>query len=92
MNNKEAIDYINLIFARDRANELHFISHDEEIALDLAIKALEDARPTGKWNFNDGVWGCSMCWQMPWYFDRTPMKSGYKFCPYCGARMEAENE
>lgn len=42
MTNKEAIDYIKLIFVRDRANELHFISHDEEIALNLAIKALED--------------------------------------------------
>lgn len=40
MTNKEAIEHIKLILLRDRNNELHFVSHDEEIALDLAIKAL----------------------------------------------------
>ena len=54
MTNKEAIDYIKLIFVRDRANELHFILHDEEIALDMAIKALEE-QPTVKcdWGVDD---------------------------------------
>lgn len=41
MNNEEAIEHIKLILLRDRNNELHFVSHDEEIALALAIKALE---------------------------------------------------
>ena len=41
MTNKEAIDHIKLILLRDRDNELHFVLHDEEIALDLAINALE---------------------------------------------------
>ena len=40
MTNEEAIEHIKLILLRDRNNELHFVSHDEEIALDLAIKAL----------------------------------------------------
>lgn len=39
---QEAIEHIKLILVRDRNNELHFVSHDEEIALDLAIKVLEE--------------------------------------------------
>ena len=48
MTNEEAIEHIKLILLRDRNNELHFVSHDEEIALNIAIKAIEE-RPTGEW-------------------------------------------
>lgn len=47
MTNEEAIEHIKLILLRSRAGKLNTITHDEEIALDLAVKALEN-RPTGE--------------------------------------------
>lgn len=52
--------------------------------------AMNDARGTGEWIF-DGEWRCSICGQTPWY-NKSPMESGYEFCPYCGAKMKGGAE
>jgi len=89
MTNKEAIDHIKLILLRDRDNELHFVSHDEEIALDLAINALEE-RSTGEWEKDEeGYYRCSKCKiiykKMP--LDRND-KPRLVSCAWCGAKMK----
>lgn len=84
MTNEDAIEYIKLIFVRDRANELHFISHDEKIALDLAIKALEEQeRPTGDRK-------CVTCK----YCDGKIINKPCRTCSHAWADLyeEAENE
>lgn len=63
-------------------------------ALNLAIKALEKDRPTGKWidnqNNSGGGINCSICGKMLPCTDEYWYETDY--CPNCGARMEAENE
>ena len=49
MTNKEAIEHLKLILLKSRSNKLHIVTHGEEIALELAIKALEEERPQGEW-------------------------------------------
>ena len=53
-------------------------------ALTTAIKALEQEPPTGHWITNPK---CSECGGEP-YFSNSIYN--YKFCPYCGAKMESE--
>lgn len=35
------------------------------------------------------VWTCSNCKDSIIMYDGTPMENGYKYCPQCGAKMEA---
>ena len=71
----------------------------------LALEAVEDAstieeRKTGKWVVDpDGRLHCSACYENPTnrviidgrlVYDMTPIVGKMKFCPNCGARMEAE--
>lgn len=71
MTNKEVIEILKLLFEQCKGtNEClgyieHYFSKDEETALDLAIKALEE-RPQGKWIKEDdehlkGWYRCSEC-------------------------------
>lgn len=34
------------------------------------------------------VWTCSRCKDSSIMYDGTPKDNGFKFCPYCGAKME----
>lgn len=77
---KIGIQYINKMVPADVADEA-----DLE-ALDIAIKVLEDTRPTGKW----GKWviseiRCPNCLE---YFETDCYSTEeLKKCPNCGAQM-----
>lgn len=84
MTNKEAIEHIKLILLRSRAGKLNIITHGEEIALDLAIKALEEQeRPTGDRK-------CVTCK----YCDGKIINKPCRTCSHAWADLyeEAENE
>lgn len=42
---------------------------------------------------NKGKWSdeceCSVCGNQPWY-EGNSFRQNYKYCPYCGARMESD--
>lgn len=56
--------------------------------------APESLRPVAHWDMEEDavgdpiVWTCSNCKDSIIMYDGTPMENGYKYCPYCGARME----
>lgn len=39
----------------------------------------------------DDEYKCSACGG-PQFFEMTPQMEGWKYCPYCGARMDEEKE
>ena len=56
------------------------------------IKALPSAERSGEWIPKEDYGGfdyyqCSNC-KEDFYFEIEPSKSGYTYCPNCGARME----
>lgn len=57
-------------------------------AIDVAIKALEQARPNGKWKRISpaGIYECTNCNQVI----MTSDINCYKYCHGCGVRMEGE--
>ena len=57
-------------------------------AFDMAIKALEQARPNGKWKRISpaGIYECTNCNQII----MTSDIDCYKYCHGCGVRMEGE--
>ena len=54
----------------------------------------ESLRPVAHWNLEEDavgdpiIWTCSNCKDSMVMYDGTPMENAYKYCPYCGARME----
>lgn len=56
---------------------------------------LDGLRPVAHWNMDEDavgnpiVWTCSNCKDSIIMYDGTPMENGYKYCPKCGAKMEA---
>lgn len=92
MTNKEAIEHLKNINSRYPCSlDTTFQDECEMIALNLAIKALEE-RPKGEWiegeewEDSDGGWGwwqkCSVC--------RESIHSRKNFCPNCGADMRGD--
>lgn len=58
MTNKEAVEHLKIILSKSRSNKLHIITQGEEIALGLAIKALEDVEEWDKLKLicaNEGI-------------------------------------
>lgn len=53
-----------------------------------------DAEPVkhGKWIWEDCVYKCSECSHKAYGNILECMDGTYKYCPYCGARMEIEDE
>lgn len=37
--------------------------------------------------FSDGEWSCSACGWSMMMVEGTPEENGYRYCPYCGARV-----
>ena len=84
MINKQAIDYLQDI----RTDSIRQITSEEEEALQIAIKALEQQK-TGRWlpleNGNPYWRRCSEC-------DAHRRMIDYleHYCPNCGAKMQEE--
>ncbi|MDD6630271.1 MAG: hypothetical protein PUE74_05105 [Faecalibacterium sp.] len=55
----------------------------------------ESLRPVAHWDMEEDavgdsiIWTCSNCKDSIIMYDGTPMENGYKYCPQCGAKMEA---
>ena len=55
----------------------------------------ESLRPVAHWDMEEDavgdpiIWTCSNCKESIVMYDGTPMENGYKYCPQCGAKMEA---
>lgn len=82
MTDKEAIERLEYIKTHDTDPE------DYEV-FDLAIKALEEYRPQGKWihiyplpEDIDGSYMCSVC-----QIGDFDIQGNENFCPHCGADM-----
>ena len=54
---------------------------------------LDSLRPAAHWDMEEDavgdpiVWTCPNCKDSIIMYDGTPMENGYKYCPYCGARI-----
>lgn len=84
MNNEEAI----AILKRATLFEPKLENKDYPEAFELAIKALEETRPKGKWekhSIYDGVLICSNCNR-----GSTKYSTEFSFCPSCGADMRGD--
>jgi len=90
MTNKEAIAILKYIYFKCDKDQ------GEHIALDMAIKALED-RPQGKWIYDNTLnnWKCSECGETPktigYVGTSLFMEQHFKFCNHCGADMRGDN-
>lgn len=77
---------------RSQYNCFNENERDTYHTLSEAIEALNEQK-TGKWIVDDEYIDCSYCRREKW--SRAPYEqlvSGFRFCPNCGARMEANNE
>lgn len=94
MTKEEAIDYLTAIWGSDST------SIDETIALEMAIKALEEPK-TGHWKVVSDGYGdkayiceCSECKDTVWVYKDADRK--WNYCPNCGRHMvepqESEDE
>ena len=52
------------------------------------LPSVKPQRAKGHWS---NKCECSVCGNQPWYYGST-FRKDYKFCPYCGAEMESEDE
>lgn len=98
MTNKEAIAILKPLFEQCKGtNEClgyieHYFSKDEELALDLAIQALEE-RPQGKWikKVDDVGFISHICSECGAEIEsENPCDD--KFCFNCGADLRGEEE
>lgn len=54
-----------------------------------------EGRPTARWieesdGWDGSYWTCSVCGESMEFTDgEGPEENGFKYCPYCGAKMEA---
>ena len=86
MTNKEAIEILNPMF--EQCKGTNYFSKNEETALDLAIKALEE-RPQGEWNyFAEEMDGIRMTGECPNCKQRRIIDN---FCSNCGADMRGNS-
>ncbi len=93
MTNKEAIEFLKIIDSRYPSSlETTFGDECELIALNIAIKALEE-RPQGEWIYEyDDFYHCSKCGHVictEW--GKLSFKKNFPFC-HCGAEMKGGAE
>lgn len=91
MTNKEAIEILESI---KEINEVDpaMIDNNDCIALDMAIEALKNERPHGKWTehqdcFDDTYYTCSHCGEDWTTIEGNPTDNLMNYCPMCGADM-----
>ena len=91
---KEMREYA-LYIGRETTNECESTA---ECCADMVSEAPtidpETLRPVAHWvcekNYDGDpvVWTCSRCKDSSIMSEGTPKDNGFKFCPYCGAKME----
>lgn len=68
--------------------------HDRQIYEQGKRDGIEE-RKTGRWVEHDDFdnsWECSSCNEVIDIIEGTPMDNEYRFCPWCGAKMEGAEE
>lgn len=89
MTNEEAKEILSKINIAVSCGATPILSENQIIeATNVAIKALEQARPNGKWKRISpaGIYECTNCNQVI----MTSDIDCYKYCHGCGVRMEGE--
>ena len=62
------------------------LNGDDLTALEMAIEALKDSRPTGEWiREKNGTYTCNFCGANIWGYWLEHIEANY--CPSCGAKM-----
>ena len=95
----DAVLDILRIFDRQHA-DLENGSEDFVYGVETAIEVIEDAptvevveRKKGSWEYVDDVdYRCSVCHKYAYGCIGEVMSGQYKYCPYCGAEMEVEED
>ena len=94
-----AIDALNEYFARiGKLKRRGLTKGEKAISLDTvgAIKALPSAQPKRKKGFwewgEDEDYRCSVCQKYVYGCLGEVLSGHYKYCPYCGAAMEGEED
>lgn len=87
MTRNEAIDVLKANYPDAHYSELRE-------AVDLAIKVLEEPeRKKGFWEWVDDMdYRCSVCHKYAYGCLGEVLSGHYKYCPYCGAAMEGEED
>lgn len=89
MTREEAIDCLNGLKIYLKTE------HIDQEALNMAIEALKADRPRGKWTLKMNerfYWKeCSVCGHKPPRSDEYGTYIESNYCPYCGAKMEEDN-
>lgn len=98
MTNEEIIKYLIPPIATSTEPSFEYLKQKE--AYDLAIKALKEQRPIGKWihrrviakNRSFDMVVCSNCWEeFSWDAETGVSMDNYKTCPNCAADMRENN-
>ena len=88
MTRSEAIDMLRQICSYLTAGNPVWRSEPIREAIDMAIEALTEreasAERSGKWIPRDDRWRCTLCNGI------APKGIRWNFCPWCGAKMEME--
>lgn len=75
----------------DRNEAIRRFAHMRELTADQVVEMLKrvpSCRPTAKWTTNKlGYFECTACETMLFMKQRD-----WRFCPYCGAVLEGEDE
>lgn len=81
---------------------IEFYTRDEMLLnLEQMVRAAPTIDPVkhGRWEqprdydfYDDDLYKCSICGEEFILIEGTPEDNNYKFCPNCGARMDAEGE
>lgn len=90
MTNKEAAEILKLYKQRLDESCSNLLDKDKE-AFDLAIKTLENDRPTGEWIIDGHHIRCNRCNKYICNTDREGDVIPDNFCPNCGAKMKEAN-
>lgn len=88
--------------AEDGSREINMVYKKQELfkAVKKVVESCpsiepDSLRPVEHWDMEEDavgdsiIWTCSNCKDSIIMYDGTPMENGYKYCPQCGAKMEA---